>query len=54
MKRILVVDDEVDILYAIQLILDNSGFEVETTPKWEGMSASIINFKPDLILLDVS
>jgi DNA-binding response OmpR family regulator len=54
MKRILVVDDEVDILFAIEIILNNSGFDVETTPKWEKMSSSIMKFNPDLILLDVS
>jgi DNA-binding response OmpR family regulator len=54
MKRILVVDDEVDILFVIKMILTNNGFDVQTIPKWENMGQSILNFFPNLILLDVS
>ena len=54
MKRILVVDDEVDILTVVQIILSREQFIVETISKWEYLPYSIQYFKPDLILLDVS
>ena len=54
MKKILVVDDDVDILNVVQLVLDVNGFEVLATPNWQQINTHIDAFKPDLILLDVS
>ena len=54
MKRILVVDDEVDILSIVKLILLNHNFVVETLAKWQNIDSTIQSFHPDLILLDVS
>ena len=49
----MVVDDDVDIVEAIQLVLDREGYE--TAPAYnrqEGMQ-QVADFKPDLIILDV-
>jgi DNA-binding response OmpR family regulator len=54
MKRILVVDDDIDILCVVQLVLDSNGFEVVAISDWQQINAHIEEFKPDLILLDVS
>ena len=54
MKRILVVDDDVDILTVVQLVLESNGFEVSAISNWKKISPQIDAFKPDLILLDVS
>lgn len=54
MKKILVVDDEPDILMAVKLILSRKQIEVETLPNWENIPHIIKSFNPDLILLDVS
>lgn len=54
MKKILVVDDDVDILNVVQLVLDANGFEVVATSNWQQINTHVDTFKPDLILLDVS
>ena len=54
MKKILVVDDDLDILTLMQMSLSMSGFEVETTARWQVIDERIAKFSPDLILLDVS
>lgn len=54
MKRILVVDDDIDILTVVKLVLETNGFEVKAIFNWQHIYTQIENFKPDLILLDVS
>lgn len=54
MKRILVVDDDIDILTVVQLILETNGFDVKAISRWQQIYTQIDEFKPDLILLDVS
>jgi DNA-binding response OmpR family regulator len=54
MKKILVVDDDVDILTLVKMALTMKGFIVEAIARWEELSNSIMQFKPQLILLDVS
>ncbi len=54
MKRILVVDDDIDILAVVQLVLDSNGFEVVAISNWQQIYTQIDTFNPDLILLDVS
>ena len=54
MKRILVVDDDIEVLETIQLILEIGGFEVSALLDGEEVFNSIDTFKPDLILLDIS
>src|SRR5215510_13661272 len=54
MKKILVVDDDVDILTLVRMTLCMNDFEVEAISRWEEINDSILSFSPDLILLDVS
>ena len=52
-KQILVIDDELDMLMAIKLRLEASGYEVATaTDGLEGLNAAR-KLKPDLIILDI-
>lgn len=52
-KKILVVDDELDMLMVIKLRLEASGYEVITaTDGLEGLNAAR-RVKPDLIVLDI-
>lgn len=52
-KRILVVDDELDMLMVIKLRLEAGGFEVATaTDGLEGLNMAR-KIKPDLIVLDI-
>jgi DNA-binding response OmpR family regulator len=53
MSRILVVDDNHDILQVMLLLLRTRGFDVEITPKGEEIFNTVERFTPDLILMDV-
>ncbi len=53
MSKILVVDDDTDILSVMEILLTMKGFDVEVTAKGENTLPKIESFKPDLILLDV-
>ena len=54
MNKILVVDDDADILILVKTILTMNNFAVEAISRWEKLDNTIVNFQPDLILLDVS
>lgn len=54
MKKILVVDDDIDILTVVRLVLDSHGCEVKAISNWQQIYSHIDAFNPDLILLDVS
>src|SRR5438105_11458552 len=51
--RILVVDDEIEILRALQRSLTAHGFEVFTTASGEEALEAIAHHRPDLMLLDL-
>ena len=53
MRRILVVDDDRDILDVIQFILEDSGYTVETLTDGHFLFDRIRAFQPDLIILDI-
>lgn len=53
MSRILVVDDDLDILSVMKILLTMKGFEVEAISKGDIALSKTESFKPDLILLDV-
>ncbi len=50
-KKILVIDDEKDILEAIEIILETSGYSVMTQTTFNS-AVEIAGHRPDLILLD--
>ena len=54
MHKILVVDDDADILTLIKVTLTISDYIVEGIADWQKIDNSINNFKPDLIILDVA
>ena len=53
MNRILVVDDNTDILQIVKVILENYGYEVVVTPNGEETLSRTDSFDPHLILMDV-
>ena len=53
MKKILVVDDDDDVLETIQLILEIGGYDVEPLNNAELIFERLEDSKPDLILLDI-
>jgi DNA-binding response OmpR family regulator len=53
MQRILVVDDDKDILEVLKYILEDSGYVVETLSDGHFLFDKIKDYVPDLILLDI-
>lgn len=54
MSKVLVVDDEEDILTVVQIVLSMNNFTVQTISRWEDIADAVKSFSPDLILLDVA
>ncbi|MGE4170375.1 MAG: response regulator [Candidatus Margulisiibacteriota bacterium] len=53
-KRILVVDDEEDILWLNRLLLQKAGYEVETALSGIEGLGKLASFDPQVVLLDVN
>jgi DNA-binding response OmpR family regulator len=53
MNRVLIVDDNSDILWVVEIVLKRYGFEVMALPRGEDVLPKIKTFSPQLILLDV-
>ena len=54
MSKILVVDDDEDILAVVKIVLSMNNFTVQAISRWEDVAGSVRSFSPDLILLDVA
>jgi DNA-binding response OmpR family regulator len=52
-KRILVADDEPNIVAALEFVLRRAGYEVETARNGEEVLTRVAQAPPDLVLLDV-
>ena len=50
--RLLVLDDEPDLLYLYQLILEPEGYLVHLAPSGFEQATDIEHFQPDLLILD--
>jgi len=53
MPRILIVDDDKDLLEVVQSLLIKKGFEVDAHTNWDDAYKNIEDFQPQIILLDV-
>lgn len=53
MSKILIIDDDKDMLEITKSLLTKKGFEVEINNNWEDALQTINTFKPNIILLDV-
>ena len=53
MAKILVVDDDKDLLEVLKSLLTKKGFEVQVDANWEDGFNKIDKFQPQVILLDV-
>ena len=51
--RILIVDDEPNIVISLEFLMKKEGFEVAIANDGEAELAQIAGFRPDLVLLDV-
>ena len=52
-KRVLIADDEPNIVAALEFLLQRSGFEVSVAQNGDEALGLIETFKPDLVLLDI-
>ena len=52
-KKLLIVDDEPNIVAALEYLLQRSGYEVRSAPNGEEALRQVESFGPDLVLLDV-
>jgi DNA-binding response OmpR family regulator len=50
--KILIIDDDADLLELLQDFLENNGFEVKTNKSSGGIFETIAQYQPDLIILD--
>lgn len=53
MSKILIVDDDPDIVEAGRLVLEKEGHEVGSAGNYKDGLAKVDEFKPDLLILDV-
>src|SRR5215208_327463 len=53
-KRILVIDDDLDLLMLLERLLQKEGYEVETAASLREAEEIIVSFEPDLVLLDIN
>jgi len=53
MKKILLIDDDPDIITVLQLLLKKKGYEVATASREEEAYNQVAVFQPHLIVLDV-
>ncbi len=52
-KKILIVDDEPNIVISLEFLMKKEGFEIAVANDGEEALAKVASFNPDLILLDV-
>src|SRR4051812_1141949 len=52
-KKLLIVDDDIDILEGMSFILTSEGYETNILSKGEDVIKTLETFKPDVLLLDV-
>jgi len=52
-KKVLIVDDELNIVTALEFLLQRSGYEVVAAQNGEEALQLVESFAPDLVLLDV-
>jgi CheY-like chemotaxis protein len=52
-KRILVVDDEPHLIRSLSFILSKAGYEIATAANGEEALLKLVEFKPEMIFLDI-
>lgn len=52
-KKVLIVDDEPNIIVPLQFLMEQNGYDVIVAPTGEAAMEAIATNRPDLILLDI-
>lgn len=53
MKKVLLVDDDLAILDALQIILSDAGYATKTVREGENVLSAVDDFHPDMLFLDI-
>ena len=53
MRKILIIDDDPDVITVLQILLKKNGYEVATASREGEAYQQISNFRPDLVIMDV-
>src|SRR5689334_14512594 len=53
MKKVLIVDDDTDLLEMVEVVLSEQGFNVCTLTEGKAFFDNVASFNPDIILLDI-
>jgi len=53
MAKILIVDDDLDIIDSLRMILEANGHQIEVKTDTENLVKSVMQASPDLIILDI-
>ena len=51
-KRVLILDDDIDILQICTIVLKKKGFDVQTLNNSSQVVSQVRNYRPDVILMD--
>ena len=51
--KILIVDDERDILDVLGFVLEDAGYEIKTTDRGDAVLLLVTQWRPDLVILDI-
>jgi DNA-binding response OmpR family regulator len=52
-KKVLIVDDEPNIVVSLEYLMKKEGFEVAVAADGDAALARLASFRPDLVLLDI-
>ena len=52
MKKVLIIDDDIDILESMKFILEEEGYMVHTVSSGKNLIQEVSSFNPEAILLD--
>lgn len=52
-KKILIADDEPNIVISLEFLMQHNGYQVKSAPDGETALRLLAEFKPDLIMLDI-
>jgi two-component system, OmpR family, KDP operon response regulator KdpE len=53
-RKIFIIDDEADVLISIKTWCEKKGYEVTTFENSDGFLDSLLDVKPDIILVDIN
>ena len=52
-KRVLIADDEVNIVVSLEFLMAKCGYDIRIAPDGEEALRAVVEFRPDVMLLDI-